>query len=96
MLITFEFGDQGIGLISSELSIALTLGESHRAASRTEVVVTRFSQELEESFNLSMVGGWASWLIERHIASVPDRCCADPQMRCVCCWLAEVAGHVSL
>jgi hypothetical protein len=78
MLITFEFGNQGIGLISGELSIALTLGEPHRAARRTEVVVTLPSQEFEESLNLSVVGRWASWLIERHVASVPDRCRADP------------------
>lgn len=78
MLITFKFGDEGISLISCELPIALTLREPHRAASRPEVIVTRFSQELEEPFNLPVVGRWASWLIERHIASVPDRCCADP------------------
>ena len=78
MLITFKFGDERISFISSELSIALTLGESHRTTCRSEVVVTLFSQELKESLNLSVTGGWARWLIERHEASVPDRCRAAP------------------
>ena len=78
MLIAFKFGDEGVCLISCELPIALTLREPHRAASRPEVVVTLFSKKFEQPFNLSMTGGWASWLIERHMPSVPDRCCAEP------------------
>lgn len=78
MLVTFEFGYESIGLSSGELSIALTLGEPHRAARRAEVVVTCFSQELKESFNLPVTGRRASWLIERHVDSVPDRCCTGP------------------
>ncbi len=42
MLITFEIGDESIGLSSSELAITLALGEPHRAACGSKIVVTRF------------------------------------------------------